>query len=201
VLTRKAVFTFTPGTNILITVLRNALTLLLFLHVFLAGEAAFAVGKETLVDITGVAVVVDEAAPAARADGLDEAKVKALVEDRLARANIMVLEDRTWYSVFGGSYLLVKIIASKAVSGDRYAVYVDMELYQTVVLMGKKLGQNINTAAATWSIGKLLSCGSARIEECVEGTVGELTDLFIKDYIEVNTLRWKQEQERLRKEN
>jgi hypothetical protein len=180
--------------------LRNVLLLLLFLHAFLAGEAAFAVGKETLVDITGVAVVVDEAAPAARADGLEEARVKTLVEDRLARANIMVLEDRTWYSVFGGSYLLVKIIASKAVSGDRYAVYVDMELYQTVVLMGKKLGQNINTAAATWSIGKLLSCGSAQIQECVEGTAGELTDLFIKDYIEVNTLKWKQEQERLQKE-
>ena len=116
----------------------------------LAGETAFAVGKETLVDITGVAVVVDEVSPAAREDGLSEAGIKAVVEDKLTRANIMVLEDREWYSVFGGSYLLIKIIASKAVSGDRYAVYIDMELYQTVVLMGKRLGQNINTAAATW---------------------------------------------------
>ncbi|MEW6146262.1 MAG: hypothetical protein AB1598_14710 [Thermodesulfobacteriota bacterium] len=180
--------------------MRNALALLLFLHVILSGESAFAVGKETLVDITGVAVVVDDVSSAAGADGLKEADVKALVEDRLARANIMVLEDRKWTSVFGGSYLLVKIIASKAVSGDRYAVYVDMELYQTVVLMGKKLGQNINTAAATWSAGMLLSCNAAVIKDCVEGTVGELTDLFIKDYIEVNTLRWKQEQERLQKE-
>jgi hypothetical protein len=196
---RKAVFTFTAGQNILISVLRTALTLLLFLHVFLTGEAAFAVGKETLVDITGVAVVVDDVSSAARADGLKEADVKALAEDRLARANIMVLEDRKWTSVFGGSYLLIKIIASKAVSGDRYAVYVDMELYQTVVLMGKRLGQNINTAAATWSVGKLLSCSAAAVTDCVEGTVGELTDLFIKDYIEVNTLRWRQEQERLRK--
>jgi len=165
----------------------------------LAAEAAFAVGKETLVDITGVAVVVDEVSPVAREDGLSEAGIKAVVEDKLTRANIMVLEDREWYSVFGGSYLLVKIIASKAVSGDRYAVYIDMELYQTVVLMGKRLGQNINTAAATWSIGKLLSCNAAQINDCALGTVAELTDLFIKDYIEVNTLKWKQEQERLRK--
>jgi hypothetical protein len=180
--------------------LRTALSLILFLNVLLAGETAFAVGKETLVDITGVAVVVDDVSPAVREDGLKEADVKALVEGELARANIMVLEDRKWTSVFGGSYLLIRIIASKTVSGDRYAVYVDMELYQTVVLMGKKLGENINTAAATWSIGKLLSCNAARIKDCVEGTVGELTDLFIKDYIEVNTLKWRQEQERLRKE-
>jgi hypothetical protein len=165
----------------------------------LAAEAVFAVGKETLVDITGVAVVVDGVPPAAKGDGLSEAGVKAVAEDKLKRANIMVLEDREWYSVFGGSYLLIKIIASKAVSGDRYAVYIDMELYQTVVLMGKQLGQNIHTAAATWSIGKLLSCNSAAIEDCVEGAVSELTDLFIKDYVEVNTLKWKQEQERLRK--
>ncbi len=167
--------------------------------VLLAGEWAFAVGKETLVDITGVAVVVDEVPPTAREDGLTEAGIKALVEDRLARANIAVLEDREWFSVFGGSYMLVKVIASKAVSGDRYAVYIDMELYQTVVLMGKRLGQNINTAAATWSIGKLLSCSSADIKDCVLGTVSELTGLFIKDYVEVNTLKWKQEQERLQK--
>ncbi len=168
--------------------------------VLLAGEAAYAVGKETLVDITGVAVVVDGVPPSAREDGLDEAALKALVEDRLARANIQVLEDREWFSVFGGSYLLIKIIASKAVSGDRYAVYIDMELYQTVVLMGKRLGQNINTAAATWSIGKLFSCNSTALEDCVEGTVSELTSLFIKDYVEVNTLKWKQEQEKLQKQ-
>lgn len=168
--------------------------------VLLAGEAAFAVGKETLTDITGVAVVVDEAPQAAREDGLREAALKALVEDKLTRANIQVIEDREWFSVFGGSYLRVKVIASKAVSGDRYAVYIDMDLYQTVVLLGKRLGQNINTAAATWSIGKLVSCGAAAIKDCVGSNVAELTDLFIKDYVEVNTLKWKQEQEKLRKQ-
>ena len=185
--------------NILISVLSRALSLLLFVNLLLSGEAAFAVGKETLVDITGVAVVVDEVSSAAREDGVRGAGIKALVEDKLKRANIMVLEDRKWFSVFGGSYMLVKVITSKAVSGDRYAVYIDMEIYQAVVLMGKKLGQNINTAAATWSIGKLLSCNSAVIKGCVEGTVAELTDLFIKDYVEVNTLKWKQEQERMQK--
>ncbi len=188
-------FTFPPRQNILISILRISLPLLFFLTLLLAGESARAVGKETLVDITGVAVVVDEVAHAARVDGLKEAAIKALVEDKLTRANIAVLEDREWFTVFGGSYLLVKIIASKAVSGDRYAVYIDTELYQTVVLMGKRLGQNLNTAAATWSAGKLLSCPASAIKDCVEGTVSELTDMFIRDYIEVNTLKWKQEQE------
>lgn len=175
--------------------MRNALTLILFLNFILAAEAAFAVGKDTLVDISGVAVVVDEVSSTAREDGLDQAQVKALVEDMLTRAGITVLEDRKWFTVFGGSYLLVKIIASKAVSGDRYAVYIDAELFQTVVITGKKLGKNITTAAATWSVGKLLSCESSALKVCVGGTVSELTDMFIKDFLEVRTAKWKQEQE------
>jgi hypothetical protein len=175
--------------------LRTALTLVLFLSFLLGAEAAFAVGKDTLVDISGVAVVVDEVSTTAREDGLDQAQVKALVEDMLTRAGITVLEDRKWFTVFGGSYILVKIIASKAVSGDRYAVYIDAELFQTVVITGKKLGKNITTAAATWSVGKLLSCESSALKECVGGTVSELTDMFIKDFLEVRTAKWKQEQE------
>ncbi len=89
----------------------------------------------------------------------------------------------------------MKIIASKAVSGDRYAVYIDTELYQTVVITGKRLGKNITTAAATWSAGKLLSCESVMLKECAGGTVSELTDMFIKDFLEVRTAKWKQEQE------
>ena len=105
--------------NILISVLSRALSLLLFVNLLFTGEAAFAVGKETLVDITGVAVVVDEVSSAAREDGVREAGIKALVEDKLKRANIMVLEDRKWFSVFGGSYMLVKVITSKAVKIGR----------------------------------------------------------------------------------
>lgn len=175
--------------------MRTSFPLILFLGLILGAEAVFAVGKDSLVDITGVAVVVDEVSSTAVEDGLTGAAVKALVENMLARANITVLEDREWFTVFGGSYLLVKIVASKSVGGDRYAVYVDTELYQTAVLYGKKFGKNITTAASTWSAGKLLSCEAAVLRECVGGTVSELTDMFIKDYVEVNTAKWKQEEE------
>ena len=168
---------------------------MLFLLCVLPAHSAFAVGKDSLVDITGVAVVVDEVSSTAANDGVTAAAVKTLVENMLARANIKVLEDREWFTVFGGSYLLVKIVASKSVGGDRYAVYVDTELYQTAVLYGKKFGKNITTAASTWSAGKLLSCEAAVLGECVGGTVSELTDMFIKDYVEVNTAKWKQEEE------
>lgn len=150
-------------------------------------ERGLAGGKETLVDISGVAVIVDEVSATARADGLLEADIKTLVVSKLDKANITLLEDREWYSVFGGSYLLVEVIASKSESGMYYAVFLDLELYQTVVLFGKKLGQNITTAAPTWSTGKLLSCPVAEIKPCVETSVGELTDMFIKDYLEMNS--------------
>lgn len=150
-------------------------------------ERVLAGGKETLVDISGVAVIVNEVSGAARADGLLEADLKTLVISKLEKANITLLEDREWYSVFGGAYLLLEVIASKSESGVYYAVFIDLELHQTVVLFGKKLGQNITTAAPTWSTGKLLSCPAAEIKPCVEASVGELTDMFIKDYLEMNS--------------
>ncbi|HKQ32539.1 MAG TPA: hypothetical protein VJV40_04985, partial [Thermodesulfobacteriota bacterium] len=82
--------------------MKTILPLILFLSLILAAEAAFAVGKDTLVDISGVAVVVDEVSSTAREDGLDQVQVKALVEDMLTRAGITVLEDRKWFTVFGG---------------------------------------------------------------------------------------------------
>ncbi len=161
--------------------------LLILLFFLLSPETGLAGGKETLVDISGVAVMVDEVSATARADGLLESDIKALVISKLEKANIMLLEDREWYSVFGGAYLLVEVIASKYESGASYAVFIDLELHQTVVLFGKKLGQNITTAAPTWSTGKLLSCPADGIKTCVETSVGELADMFIKDYIEMNS--------------
>lgn len=161
------------------------------LALLLQSIPAFAVGKETLADVTGVAVIVDGVSGSARADGVRVSDIKALVEKKLDKANIKLLEDRKWFTVFGGAYLLVKVVASKASLGDHYAIYLDLGLYQTVVLFGKKLGQNITTAAPTWSVGKLLSCNTDALKACVEGNVSELMDMFTKDYTEVNSLYWK----------
>jgi hypothetical protein len=171
--------------------LRTLSLFILFIALLSQSVSAFAVGKETLADISGVAVIVDEVSDSAREDGVKEADIKALVEKKLDKANIKLLEDRKWFTVFGGAYLLVKVVASKAAQGDHYAVYLDLALYQTVVLLGKRLGQNITTAAATWSVGKLLSCNTDTLKDCVEGNVSELTDMFTKDFTEVNSLYWK----------
>lgn len=159
----------------------------MLINVILLSAPAYGAGKETLVDVTGVAVIVDEVSESARKDGLKEEDIEALVEHKLDQANIMLLEDRKWFSVFGGAYLLVKVIASKSGTGDYYAVFLDLELYQTVVLFGKKLGQNITTAAATWSVGKLLSCRTETLKQCVDGNLSELADMFINDYKSVHS--------------
>lgn len=167
--------------------MKHSRLIALFFICLAAASEAFGAGKETLVDVTGVAVIVDKIPANAMKDGLSPEDIKALVLSRLDKANIMLLEDRQWFSVFGGAYLLVKVIASKSESGQYYATFLDIELYQTVVLFGKKLGQNITTTAATWSAGKLLSCGAPVLKECVETNISELTDMFIKDYLEVNS--------------
>ncbi len=164
-------------------------SLLILVNLILLGTSAYGAGKETLADVTGVAVIVDEVSESARKDGLKEEDIEAFVEHKLDQANIMLLEDRKWFSVFGGAYLLVKVVASKSASEDYYAVFLDVELYQTVVLFGKKLGQNITTAAATWSVGKLLSCRTETLKKCVEANLTELTDMFINDYKSVNSAR------------
>lgn len=169
----------------------KSLTLLAFaliqLFIITSGPYVTAADRDTLVDVTGVAVIVEEIPEEAANDGLKAEYLKALVEEKLSRAGIMVLEERKWFSVFGGAYLLVKFIGSKSGTQQYYAVFVDIELYQTVVLFGKKLGENITTAASTWSAGKLFSCGASTLKECVGGTVVQLTDVFINDYKTVNS--------------
>ena len=61
------------------------------------------------------------------------------------------------------------------------------------------MGENITTAAATWSAGKLFSCGASVLTECVGGTVIELTDLFIKDYKTVNSEKRKRQESKKKK--
>ncbi len=161
--------------------------LLLFVLSIIGALPALSSDRDTLVDITGVAVIIEEISVDAAKDGLKPDYLKTLVEQKLADADIMVLEERKWFSVFGGAYLLVKFIGSKSQTEDYYIVFVDVELYQTVVLFGKKLGENINTAAATWSTGKLFTCSAVKLKECVGGTVAQLTDLFIEDYKTVNS--------------
>jgi hypothetical protein len=148
---------------------------------------AAAADRDTLVDISGVAVIIEEISESALKDGLKPEYLKTLVEQKLTDAQILVLEERKWFSVFGGAYILVKFIGSKSLSEEYYIVFVDVELYQTVVLLGKKLGENITTTAATWSTGKLFTCSAPVLKECVGGAVSELTDLFIEDCKTVNS--------------
>ena len=169
--------------NILNTVLKNKFPFLLLIAVFRPFTFAYGTGKDTLSDVTGIAVIVDDISDTAREDGLKEADLKSVVEGKLKQADTEVLEERKWFTVFGGAYLLIKVTES-----GYYAVYLDVELYQTVVLYGKKLGRNITTAAATWSVGKLLSCPANTIGKCVAGSLSELTDMFIEDYKSVNTV-------------
>ena len=174
---------------------------LLLISIFMAGPYSSAADRDTLVDVTGVAVIVEEISEDAEKDGLSAGYLKKLVEEKLTDAGVMVLEERKWFSVFGGAYLLVKFIGSKSSSEQYYIVFVDIELHQTVVLFGKKLGENITTAASTWSTGKLFSCRAPGLKECVGATVGQLTDIFIDDYKTVNTKQQDQSSGKKRRKN
>ncbi len=164
-------------------------SLLLFLILVISTPTDFsfvyADDKESLTDVTGVAVIVEEISPTVRKDGLKEKYIKEFTEDMLNRANIILYKEDKWFQKFGGAFLLIKIITGKFKTGDSYAVFIDVDLHQTVVLFGTKLGKNITTTASTWSAGVLLSCSVEDIKPCVAKSLGGLVQLFINDYEEV----------------
>ncbi len=162
--------------------------LLMSLFVFgLCAKLAYPLpSSATLRGVTGTAVILEEISDSASADGLSKEGLRQFVENRLRDADINVLEERKWFNVFGGSYLYIKVIASKSESENYYAVYIDIDLNRAIVIMGTKLGESISTTGSTWSVGKLFSCSPEVLNECVGKALGELVDLFIEDYKVVN---------------
>ena len=158
---------------------------LIYLFLIL-GSSVYASQKNTLKNISTVAVVINISADKDEIHEFDFTDLKKEIEKKLNESRIDTVEYRNWKNNIGGSYLYINIVPSKTYSGESYAVYIDVELYQAVVLIKSRVEENKVVQGNTWSVGKLLTCKSDAMKSCLSENTIELVDLFIKDFMEVN---------------
>lgn len=144
--------------------------------------------KYTLKNISTVAVVINISADYTEINEFDIPGLKKEIEKKLDESRIDTVEYKNWKNNIGGSYLYIKIIPSRTYSGNSYAVYIDVELYQAVILIKSRLEENKVIDGNTWSAGKLLTCKSKTMKSCLFENTIQLVDMFIKDFKEVNNL-------------
>lgn len=149
-------------------------------------QTSLASTQQSLKGISAVAIRIDALPAFARDDGLSEIAIKQSIENQLAENNIKVVAYKDWETMLGGSYLYVKIVPSKSYTGDRYLMYTEIELNQTVVLIKAELEQNKVIHGTTWSAGKLMNCETISLRTCLRESITQLVDIFIQEYKKVN---------------
>lgn len=140
----------------------------------------------SLKGISAVAVRIDHLPEFAKSDGVSEIALKQSAEQQLAEARIKVVEYKDWEKTLGGSYLYIKIVPSRSYSGQKYVIYTEIELYQSVILIKAQIEQNKIIHGNTWSAGILMNCDSISVNTCLLNSLNQLVDIFIKDYKKVN---------------
>lgn len=168
--------------------MKSILSLIILLIICSVYSYASASQIDTLKDISTVAVYIKVSSPESDFNSLNIPALKKEIEKKLNEARIDTVEYKDWKNNIGGSYLYIKVIPSKMYKSDSYAVYINVELYQAVVLIKSRVEENKVVQGNTWSVGKLLNCKSDSINGCLSANTMELVDFFIKDFREVNKL-------------
>ena len=157
-------------------------TIILF---FISGNI-YASQRLTLKGISSVAVYIHQTSKEAIEDGFDEIEIKKFVEMKLNDSQIKVVKYKDWENMLGGSYIYIKIVPSKTFSGDNYAVFIDLELYQAVVLIKAIVEDNKVIDGNTWSVSKLMKCDKINLNSCIANSLIQLVDIFIEDFKSMN---------------
>jgi hypothetical protein len=135
--------------------------------------------RATLKGITAIKVVVEELEPEAERDGLTKDQLQTDVELRLRKAGIRVtsalLES-------GGSYLYLNVGTDNKHPSGPYAVSIDLEFKQWVIL---ERNRNVSLLAPTWYVGSIVLVGAHKLRH-IRDIVAGLVDQFINPYLEQN---------------
>jgi type II secretory pathway component PulM len=144
--------------------------------VILTGERK----RETLRDLTGVEVVVEQIPADAERDGLSTSQLKKYVESQLGGAGIRVLTHEERRTQPGHAYLYVSINTVKTRSIYSYAI--ELSLNQTVRLTRHP---TIATFAPTWS-AQVAGTTTAEHLDTIREDVSDFVQAFINDYLAMN---------------
>jgi hypothetical protein len=136
--------------------------------------------RETLRDLTGVEVVVEQIPADAERDGLSTSQLKKHVESQLGGAGIRVLTHEERRTQPGHAYLYVSVNTVKTRSIYSYAI--EISLNQTVRLTRHP---TIATFAPTWS-AQVAGTTTAEHLDIIREDVSDFVQAFINDYLAMN---------------
>jgi len=142
--------------------------------------------RHSLKGISAVAIRIDRLPEYMRVDGISELSIKYNIEKQLKEAKIRVVEYEKWQITLGGSYLNVKIVPGKTYSGEKYVIYTQIELMQTVTLIRAQIEQNKIIIANTWSAGKLMNCATQSLDTCLQSSIRQIVEIFVNEFKKMN---------------
>ena len=146
------------------------------LLITLAVADASAQDKETLRGIAGVRVSVAVAGEGAKQDGLSEAALRAVLEERVRGAGLRLSVDEK------APALSLVVNAQKYAAEGVYAVAVDLDLYQLVSL---ERASHPPFHASTWRVTQVFLRPANELGS-VKAVAERAADAFVKDFLAVN---------------
>ena len=142
----------------------------------LAVANASAQDKETLRGIEGVRVSVTVAGEGAKQDGLSEAALRAVLEEKVRGAGLRLSVDEK------APALSLVVNAQKYAAEGVYAVAVDLDLYQLVSL---ERASHPPFHASTWRVTQVFLRPANELGS-VKAVAERAADAFVKDFRAVN---------------
>ena len=140
--------------------------------------------RESLIDLSGVRILIETIDADLTQAGLSEEKVQTDAARRLREAGLQVLDHDAWLATPGGQYLYMAVDALSVAAADGYAYSIRLELRQDALLARapeiKALG------ATTWRRNRIGFAPAADTPDQILRSVGELIDAFIADHRTAN---------------
>jgi hypothetical protein len=137
--------------------------------------------RETLRDLAGVLVVIENIKDDAELAGLTVTDLQTDVELKLVRAGIRVLAHEEWQVAPGRPWLYVSVNTIKHLGS--YFFSIDVQLKQDVSLPRYP---SIITSSATWEVGSIGYVQTESLPAKIRDSVSSYLDNFISDYRTVN---------------
>lgn len=155
------------------------LVLLTITSFSLAGQ--YSIQQESLRDLKGVFISVENFAPEIQKDGLTKDRIRKDVELMLRKAGIKILSKKEWFDVEGSPFLYVNTHVVKLRETREYIYSINISFKQTVYPARKPVEI---TGAATWTIGGII--GITPDLDKIRASVKTQVEDFIKAYLAVN---------------
>jgi len=138
--------------------------------------------RQSLQDLDGVRVALEELPPELRARGVARDRLHKAIESQLRRAGIPVLNAGEF--PVGDPYLDVRITASRETGG--FVAYAIEVSFVQIVFLRRNPAATFNRAETWKATGAVGLARSAQLAASIEEDLARQIDQFIQSYLSVN---------------